>query len=268
MRDNERTKSHDLIKQQFGANAAEYIHNKVHAKGESLTRLVALVKPQPHWRVLDIASAVGHTAFAFAPHVSHVWATDITPEMLNLARQEAEARGLPCITFEYAEAEALPYQNMSFDLVTCRIAPHHFNNVTGFAAEAARVLQPGGTLAVVDNIVPSGPAGDYVNAFEKLRDPSHHRCLTLNEWLDVLATVGFSILHHETLVKAITLESWAGRHDPYMQRYLRTMLTCAPPAAAKFLQPNFTSTETIFHLYEGLIVGRLADSFLKGRTLA
>lgn len=258
MSDNEPTKNQALIKQQFGANAGEYVNNKVHAQGESLSRLVTLVNPQSHWRVLDIASAVGHTAFAFAPHVTHVWATDFTPEMLDLAAQQAEARGLSNITVEYAEAEALPYDDALFDLVTCRIAPHHFSNIAHFAVEAARVLQPGGILAVVDNIVPPGPAGIYVNAFEKLRDPSHRRCLTLAEWLDVFAAAGFSVLHHETLVKTITLESWAGRHDVAMQQYLRAMLTYAPSAAAEFLQPSAASAETIFHLQEGIIIGKLA----------
>jgi ubiquinone/menaquinone biosynthesis C-methylase UbiE len=55
------------------------------AKGASLQRLLDLVIPQPEWQVLDIATATGHTAFAFAPHVAHVWATDITEQMLKIA---------------------------------------------------------------------------------------------------------------------------------------------------------------------------------------
>ncbi|MCP4428488.1 MAG: methyltransferase type 11, partial [Chloroflexi bacterium] len=77
--------SKSVVKEQFGANAAAYATSKPHAKGASLARLVELTRPQPDWQMLDVATAAGHTAFIFAPHVAHVWATDITPEMLALA---------------------------------------------------------------------------------------------------------------------------------------------------------------------------------------
>lgn len=121
-----------LVCAQFGANAAAYVTSAVHARGNSLTRLVELVQPQPHWQALDIATAAGHTAFTFAPHVAHVWATNITPEMLETVKQQATERNLKNVTVEYADAEDLPYPDASFDLVTCRIAPHHFPNVDLF----------------------------------------------------------------------------------------------------------------------------------------
>ena len=244
-----------LIKQQFGANAAAYVTSAVHAKGSSLARLVELVQPQPHWRALDIATAAGHTAFAFAPRVGHVWATDITPEMLETAKQQAQERGLSNVTVEYADAEDLPYEDASFDLATCRIAPHHFVDVGPFMRQSARVLRPGGILAVVDNVVPAGAVGDYVNAFEKLRDPSHGRCLTMAEWRQAFAEAGFAIMHDETLDKEMSFESWAARHDAVMQSYLRALLALAPPAVAAFLQPQTNNEATAFHLQEGVIVG-------------
>ena len=81
-----------LVQEQFGATAAHYLTSKPHAKGKSLERLVELAKPQPAWRVLDVATGAGHTAYAFAPHVARVWATDITEEMLALVRDEIEKR--------------------------------------------------------------------------------------------------------------------------------------------------------------------------------
>ena len=149
-----------------------------HAKGASLQRLVELVEPQPDWQALDIATAAGHTAFAFAPHVAHVRATDITPQMLTVAREQAATRGIGNVTVEHADADNLPYADGQFDLLTCRIAPHHFPDIGAFLRESVRVLRAGGILAVVDNVVPAGVAGDFVNAFEKLRDPSHGRCLS------------------------------------------------------------------------------------------
>lgn len=244
------------VKEQFGANAAAYVTSRPHAKGASLARLVALVEPQKNWRVLDIAAATGHTAFAFAPHVAHVWATDITPEMLALAQQQAKMRGLSNVTIEFADAENLPYDHSFFDLVTCRIAPHHFDDVALFVQEAVRVIRPGGILALVDNVVPPGPAGDYVNAFEKLRDPSHGRCLTLDEWLTIFENKELTQLRHETLEKQMHFESWAARHDQVMQQFLRAMLTEVSGDAAQFLQLNFGENETTFHLQEAIIIGQ------------
>src|SRR5690242_18432848 len=118
--------SKELVQKQFGAHAAAYATSRPHAQGASLKRLVELTQPQPNWQVLDVATAAGHTAYAFAPHVAHVTATDITPEMLPVAAKLAAERGITNVTLEIADAEALPYADSSFDLVTCRIAPHHF----------------------------------------------------------------------------------------------------------------------------------------------
>ncbi len=244
------------IREQFGAHATEYVDNPVHARGASLARLVERVPARPDWHALDVATGAGHTAFAFAPRVAHVRATDITPEMLDLARQGAAERGLANVVAEPADAEALPYPDASFDLVTCRIAPHHFADVDRFVGEAARVLRPGGVLAIADNIVPAGPGGDYVNALEKLRDPSHARCLCLDEWLGTLAGAGLSLLAGETLEKAIQFDRWAARHDPTLRRYLRALLDQATGAAAAHLHPRVENGALTFHLLEGVLVAR------------
>ena len=119
------------------------------------------------------------------------------------------------ISFETADAEDLPFADASFDLVTCRIAPHHFQHIDRFLAESHRVLRDGGVLAVVDNVVPAGDAGDYVNAFEKLRDPSHHRALALDEWMDAFAAAGFPCsrrrLHPNAWNSSRGRSAWAPR---------------------------------------------------------
>src|SRR5207245_4668682 len=171
-----------LVQEQFGATAAHYLTSKPHAKGKSLERLVELVQPQPGWRALDVATGAGHTAYAFAPHVARVWATDITDEMLTLVREEAAKRGFANLRVAYAKAEALPFEDGTLDLVTSRIAPHHFDSIAAFLDEARRVLKPSGTFALVDNVVPESAVGDYVNAFERLRDPSHLRAWSIEEW--------------------------------------------------------------------------------------
>jgi ubiquinone/menaquinone biosynthesis C-methylase UbiE len=256
--------SKDLVKRQFGAHAGAYATSRVHAQGASLGRLVELVEPQAHWRALDVATAAGHTALAFAPRVAQVVATDITPEMLPVAAKLAGEKGIGNLALEIADAEALPFEDAEFDLVTCRIAPHHFPNVDRFLAEAARVLRPGGVLAVVDNVVPGGEdpdavaAGAYINAFEKLRDPSHHRALSVAEWLEAFAAAGFADLYHETAAKAMAFTPWAERMgaDAATIAELRRLLVEAPPAAAAYFAVEAAEDDLRFTLDEAIVLGR------------
>ena len=263
--------SKQKVQQQFGANAAAYATSPVHAKGYSLARLVEITQPQPDWRVLDVATAAGHTAFAFAPHVAHVIASDLTPEMLTVAADLAAEKGLPNVSFEPADAEALPYEAATFDLVTCRIAPHHFPDIQQFINEAARVLKPGGLLAVVDNIVPGthlrgkkarliNEAGNYVNAFEKLRDPSHGRCWSISEWERGFAQAGFTVQHQELLHKEMEFAPWAARMQVSREDTIRlkAMLVQAPTAVSDFLTPQISNDRITFRLTELLVVGKLS----------
>jgi ubiquinone/menaquinone biosynthesis C-methylase UbiE len=259
-----------LVQQQFGAHAAAYATSAVHAKGASLARLVELVRPQAHWRALDVATGAGHTAAAFAPHVAQVIASDITEEMLREARKLAADKGLANMEAAPADAEALPFQDSSFELVTCRIAAHHFPDVATFLAEAARVLKGGGTFALVDNIAPdaestpgfSSPelrdASLTYNAFEKIRDPSHGRCLGLAEWSEVIADTGLEVVHKERLGKDMEFEPWAERMgtDAATTGQLRSMLTEGAPAVQAFLRPRLQDGKLWFTLDEAIVIAR------------
>jgi ubiquinone/menaquinone biosynthesis C-methylase UbiE len=245
-----------LSQAQFGRNAAEYLTSRPHAKGKSLERMVELARPQPDWRVLDVATGAGHTAYAFAPHVARVWASDITDEMLALVRGEIAKRKLANMRTTHAKAEALPFEDGTFDLVTCRIAPHHFDSIPDFLDETRRVLKHGGTFAVVDNVVPGGSVGDYINAFERFRDPSHLRAWTVEEWRDALIQHGFDIAHEEVLLKEMEFASWAGRHDAVMQAYLRAILEHATPAVKDVLTPQDDNGALTFWLTEALFIAR------------
>jgi len=245
-----------LVQEQFGKTAASYLTSTPHALGKSLERLVALTSPQKSWHGLDVATGGGHVAYAFASRVARMWATDITQEMLDLVRAEAQKRGLSNIRVAYAKAEALPFDDESFDLVTCRIAPHHFDSIPEFLAEVRRVLRPQGLFALVDNVVPQGTVGDYINAFERFRDPSHLRAWTMDEWRAALKKHGFAITHEEQLYKKMEFKSWAGRHDDTMQALLRAMLAQVTPEVKAALDPQGTGAELTFRLCEGLFINR------------
>jgi ubiquinone/menaquinone biosynthesis C-methylase UbiE len=247
-----------LVQEQFGKNAAGYLTSTPHALGKSLERLVALTSPQKTWKALDIATGGGHVAYTFAPHVERMWATDITQEMLDMVKAEAAKRGLANIRTAYAKAEALPFEDASFDLVTCRIAPHHFDSIPAFLGEVHRVVKPNGLLAVVDNVVPQGSVGDYVNAFERFRDPSHLRAWTMEEWRAALKAAGFAIGHEENIYKQMEFQSWANRHDATMQALLRSMLAQLTPEVKATLEPKGEGSELTFRLCEGVFIAKRA----------
>ena len=257
-----------LAQQRFGKAAADYATSETHARGVSLKRLVELTAPKPHWRVLDVATGAGHTALAFAPLVAKVTATDITEEMLAETRKLTKARGLANVKTLPAKAEDLPFPDASFDLVVCRLAAHHFDSVKGFAAEAHRVLMPGGLIGIVDTVVADEAvfrqetpemqrtlAADF-EAFKKLADPSHRRCLGLIEWQSVLSGAGFEVLHRECLDKEMAFGPWADRMraSSGKRTRLREMLLAQP--LRDFVALREDGEDLVFTLKEGVIVGQ------------
>lgn len=260
--------SSTLVEKQFGAAAADYATSTVHARGPSLARLLALVAPQPDWRVLDVASGAGHTALAFAPLVAHVIASDITAEMLAEADKLARARGLANVEVAKAEAGTLPFADASFDLVTCRLAAHHFPDPAAFVGEAWRVLEPGGIFALVDNVSPDAmlqpdatppqlrDAMVVYNAYEKLRDPSHARCLALSEWLELLDDVGFAGARYELLDQDIAFAPWTARMRCSSDTIARLAAMLETDPLRGFLRPREESGERFFTLQEAIIVAR------------
>jgi ubiquinone/menaquinone biosynthesis C-methylase UbiE len=247
------------VQQRFGPNAAAYASSRNHAQGESLQRLITLMQPQASWRVLDVATGAGHTALAFAPLVREAVASDITPQMLSQAEKLASERGVTNLVTKIADAERLPFEDATFDAVTCRIAPHHFNNVQQFVSECARALKAGGLLGIADNIAPEDEAGAlYIDDYEKLRDPSHVRCLPPSEWKACFANAGLSLLHEERVAKQIGFEEWCSHQKTPadVMAQLREVLLSAPAGVKAHLKPAFIDDVLNFSMVEGVFVCR------------
>ncbi len=120
-------------------------------------RLVEACRIGPGMRVLDVAAGTGNASIPAAQRGASVTASDLTPELLEAGRRHAEANGLELEWVE-ADAEKLPFDDESFDVVMSSIgvmfAPHH----QAVADELVRVCRPDGTIGLL-SWTPEGMLG-------------------------------------------------------------------------------------------------------------
>jgi ubiquinone/menaquinone biosynthesis C-methylase UbiE len=147
---------------------------------------------------LDVATGGGHTALWLARHGWKVTADDIAPRMLQNAAKLCAEAGLSIETRLFP-AEKMPFPAGSFELVTARVAPHHFSSPTRFLGEVARVLKPDGHLLLIDTCVPDDEpqAEEWLHHVEKLRDPSHRRYLSRKAWETLVRGAGLTVERSE-----------------------------------------------------------------------
>ncbi len=201
-----------LVGDQFGARAAAYLTSAVHAQGADLQALVELVHDRPQARVLDLGCGGGHVSFGAAPHVREVVAYDLSPAMLDVVAREAAERSLRNLSTRQGVAEALPFEDGSFDVVLTRYSAHHWRDFDAGLREAARVLKPGGIFGAADSVSPGTPLLDtFLQAVEMLRDPSHVRSRSWPEWTAALARAGLRVNNAAGYRIRLEFQSWVER---------------------------------------------------------
>jgi ubiquinone/menaquinone biosynthesis C-methylase UbiE len=219
--------------------AAEAYATGEHKSGRELQLVVDFAAPTGSERVLDIGTGAGHTALALAPRVSSVVLTDPVPAMLGTARRLFADAGIRNAEFVEAVAERLPFADAGFDIVTTRLAAHHFDDVALAFREMARVLRPGGVLVFVDTLAPEdAESAAYQDEVETLRDPTHRRIYTQREWINFAEEAGLRTLKLEVVRKAHDFEPWLerGGEDEATQERVRTRFLNAPTSAMRDLE--------------------------------
>lgn len=182
----------DLVTHQFSPGAQAYVHSAVHAGGEDLDALEAVARRIGPARALDLGTGGGHVAYRLAPHCGTVIACDLSEAMIAVVAETARARGHANIATCLAAAEALPFEDASFDFCACRFSAHHWHDVEAGLREARRVLKPRATAIFIDVVAPDDAACDtHLQAVELLRDGSHVRDHTQGQWREALTRAGF-----------------------------------------------------------------------------
>jgi ubiquinone/menaquinone biosynthesis C-methylase UbiE len=169
--------------EQFGRQSRHYGRGHVLENIEDVREALEHITLPKGAKALDVATGAGHTGLYLAGRGFDVTLADLARPMLEHAAKTATERGLTVQTRQHA-AEQLPYPDATFDLVSCRVAAHHFSSPEEFVRESARVLKPGGYFLLIDGTVEDNQAqaAAWAHDVEKLRDPSHNRLLTPGAW--------------------------------------------------------------------------------------
>ncbi|MBI4234028.1 MAG: methyltransferase domain-containing protein [Chloroflexi bacterium] len=243
----------------FSVRAARYRQSAGHANPEALRRLVELLAPAGDEVALDVGTGPGHTACAVAPHVRLVVATDLTLGMLREVPVLMAEHGVENVARAAADAGAMPFQEASFHLVTCRVAAHHFPDFQQGVREMARVCKHGGKVLVVDSCGPDNPeAQEYIDTIERLRDNSHVTNHTREEWVTAFQEAGLTITLVNVLQRRMgDLEGWMARSDTTAENRARIyhMLGHVPPPIQRYVDAGQTDGKWSFATRQIQILG-------------
>lgn len=226
--------------QQFAKQSQRYGKGHVLENVDDVREALARIPLPPRARVLDVATGAGHTAFCLAGLGHDVLAADLAAPMLERVNEGAAQRGLSIATQQHA-AENFPHASGEFDLVTCRVAAHHFSSPADFVRETARVLKPGGYFLLIDGSVADDEpeAEEWLHALEKWRDPSHHRLGTPRFWSQLCEENSLQVLFAElTPFK-----------QPDVQWYFETAAT-SPENRTRVLEWIATAPEVARRLFQ------------------
>lgn len=177
---------------------------------------------RPGDRVLDVAAGSGNAAIPAAEAGATVIASDLTPELLEVGRREATARGLQ-LEWRQADAEALPFDTGAFDAVLSCVgvmfAPHHQES----ADEIVRVTRPGGTIGLL-SWTPEGFIGQMFATMKPYAPPPPPGAQPPPLWgreEHVRALLGDRVTEVKARVESLTVEHF-GTPEEFRDYFKRT----------------------------------------------
>lgn len=179
------------IREAFTKQADSYANSAVIAAEQARIGFMVFVEPRNTDRVLDVATGPGFLALIFAEKTAEVIGVDLTPAMLERAEVGRIRKKMNNVRFQEGDAEALPFPDSSFDIVTCGSAFHHFPDIHRVLNEMNRVAKNSGKIAILDIVTSENPEKARLhNQLERWRDRSHTRNLSLSELKLLLERAG------------------------------------------------------------------------------
>ena len=228
----------DATRRQWGPLADLYIDSPTHASGEDLDTVIEWAAPKAEDAALDLGCGVGHTLRRIAPRVRLAVGADATAGMLEGARTVLARANVANALLVVTPAETLPFLDGSFDVVTCRLAAHHFIDAGAAFREVHRVLRAGGRFVLSDNYAPEDEALDrFINTLEVTRDHTHVRAHTIGGWRELLEQAGLDVTDESRGVSRVEIEAWLERTrtpEPRASRAREMLRTASKPAIDAF----------------------------------
>ena len=143
--------------------------------------------------VLDVACGPGILACACAKIVERVTGIDITPTMIERAKDLQARDKLENLTWHVGDVRSLPFPDNRFTVVMSRYTFHHLMDPFEVLVEMKRVCKPAGRIVVIDVAAPADPQQALaLNEMERLRDPSHVCALSASELADLFTRAGLA----------------------------------------------------------------------------
>ena len=203
---------HQVNQQQYQDKSQAYLNSAVHAQGIEFQKMQQVIQIYQLKKVLDLGCGGGHVSYQVAPYVDEVTAYDLTPSMVELVAQQAKTKGFENIKTQQGAAEVLPFVAQSFDCVITRYSAHHWHNVAQAMSEIYRILTKNGKVIIVDILGNANPVLDtFFQSIETIRDPSHVRNYSVQEWAKFAEYAGFKIEIIEKQHLALDFQSWTKR---------------------------------------------------------
>jgi len=175
----------------------EYLDYTMKAIGASKTDLV-----------LETAAGTCVCGRTIAPMVQKVTCLDATPAMLDIGIQSAKEAGIGNMEFVRGIIEKLPFPDASFDIVMTRLSFHHFQEMQTPFMEMDRVLKPGGKLVIIDMEAAEESLRETEDSIERLRDCSHVRNRSRQEFVSLYRAAGYELLKEESTRIPVRLSAW------------------------------------------------------------